>query len=333
MAAAVTMFFDLSGINEGHVANHLAIRKRPPNFYMDRCGTTLSVPIPLVVLCDASSRGFLESKRNELAPGASTIFVEKSLLDYDFVKTALPIVQSNRANETKRDRGNTPLYFLTVMMKFEAILIASQRVPHATHIIWLDIACEHIVWEGAKYLPSMIANLKPKVAVTYIHYRPSEQLAEERMKTFLLLGPCGIAATAFTVERAYVHRFFALGHSIFYLQLSRGAGHAEEQVLTYMFDRDPDLFTLTFGDYYSVICNYNGPVRDAESILRCFVHPAIRAGRKDLAREAAAALLKSYRSGLLRDLRDPWALESLCSSLQVDSCSGCSGVAEAVSRQ
>jgi hypothetical protein len=86
-------------------------------------------------------------------------------------------------------------------------------------------------------------------------------------------------------------RFYAATLSIFYEMLSKGCGHSEENVLTYCYDRYPELFTLRYGDYYSLLTNYIRTTHDIPSISTFFVQEAIRAGRPDLAASAAASIL------------------------------------------
>jgi hypothetical protein len=87
--------------------------------------------------------------------------------------------------------------------------------------------------------------------------------------------------------------------SIFYEQLSKGVGHSDEQVLTYCYNRNPELFVLGYGDYYSLITNYHYPVRDFGSIKRYFLEKALAVGKINLARNAAKKIYESYEKKLL----------------------------------
>jgi hypothetical protein len=79
--------------------------------------------------------------------------------------------------------------------------------------------------------------------------------------------------------------------SVFYEQLVKGVAHSEETVLTCCYDRTPDLFTLSYGDYNSVCTNYHRPIESYGTIKHFFIQNAIRAGRHDLATQAALAVL------------------------------------------
>jgi hypothetical protein len=87
--------------------------------------------------------------------------------------------------------------------------------------------------------------------------------------------------------------------SIFYEHLSKGVGHSDEAIFTYMYDRFPDMFTLRFGDYYSVLSNYTNIKEDYPAIRNFFINEAIRAGRMDLAKVAAQEVIFSVENNLL----------------------------------
>jgi hypothetical protein len=82
--------------------------------------------------------------------------------------------------------------------------------------------------------------------------------------------------------------------STFYEMLAKGVGHTDEQVFTYCYDRHPELFTIYFGDYYSVILNYHNTVQDWHTVKYCFIQQAKSAGREDLALLAAKSILTGY---------------------------------------
>ena len=59
------------------------------------------------------------------------------------------------------------------------------------------------------------------------------------------------------------------------------------------------MFTIVYGDYYSIIANYNYVVRDYWSIRWHFIQNALNAGRKDLAADAAKTILESQDKGVI----------------------------------
>ena len=273
----VTMFFDLTPFTD---SNH---ETRGPAFYVEHGRTVMSLKAPMVIFCDETTEPLIRTLRTH----PETVYVVKPLQSYDYFNVNYSVVQLNR----KMSRGykhadrNTPSYFLLTMFKVVALQLANRINPFgSTHVAWIDFGCNHFI-RGVDSAPTILAALKPRVAVTYIHYRSHAELSN--MAAYMEYGaPCGIAATFFTVEASYVDLFASAMFAVFYDMLAHGFGHTEETVMVYCYDRYPDMFTLTYGDYYSVITNYIKPTQDLECVRRNFIQNAQRAGRDDLATEA-----------------------------------------------
>jgi len=294
----VTMFFDLSKLKDASKST------RTQSFYEENCKATLSVKSPLIIFCDSSTRPWIESLRKSLSD-CETVYIEKHISEYDFYRMNYNIVEKNRKSDwyNNHDSRNTISYFLLCSFKTYAIMEASLVYPDATHYAWIDFGASHVVWEVKERLQLMMDNPRSKVTVTYIHYRHHDSLKDIR-KTLCNGGICGVAGTVFTVEKSFLNIFYSRFFEIFYEQLAIGVGHTDEQILLYMYDRWPELFNLSYGDYYSVVSNYHLPVRDFETIKRYFIFSAIQAGRKDLASEAAKAVVLSYNTGKINVVKD-----------------------------
>jgi hypothetical protein len=294
MSVAVTMFFNLKALPDATDA------VRPVEFYVNNGRTTLSQQVPMVILCDSHTRPWIEELRTQLAPGLNTVYVEKSLQDYEHYSLNHSIITENRrGNPNYVNSRNTPSYCLTTVLKFHAIKIAEQVFPDATHYCWIDFGCAHVVKEADVYLPKMLASPNPKVSCAYIHYRPPHEV--ESMERYLYTGnPCSLAAGIFSVEKSYVNKLFTHALSIFNEMLSKGVGHSEEAVLVYLYTRFPDMFHLYYGDYYSIASNYHYVVRDYHAIRWYFMENAIRNGRRDLAKTCAENILASIERDLFQ---------------------------------
>jgi hypothetical protein len=292
MSVAVTMFFNLKALPDATDA------VRPVEFYVNNGRTTLSQQTRMVILCDSETRPWIEEIRTRLAPGVETVYIEKSLQEYDHYKLNHSIIMENRrGNANYTESRNTSSYCITTSLKFHAIKLAEQVFPDATHYFWIDFGCAHIAKEADVYLPKMLASPNPKVSCAYIHYRPVHEV--ESMERYLHAGnPCALAATIFSVEKSYVNKLFTRALSIFNEMLSKGVGHNEEAVLAYLYTRFPDMFHLYYGDYYSTASNYNYVVRDFHPIRWYFIENAIRNGRRDLAKTCAENVLASIERGL-----------------------------------
>lgn len=292
-SVGVTMFFDLKSLPDATDS------VRPVDFYVKNGQTTLSQKCPLVILCDKATRPWIEEFRTRLAPGVETVYVERSLMDYEHYRLNHSIIKANRVgNSNYVGSRNTPSYCLTTMLKFQAIKTAHEIFPSASHYFWIDFGCAHIAKDAEVYLPKMLEKPNPKICCMYIHYRHTTDL--RRMETYLSAGnPCALAATIFSVENSLVNSFYTRGLAIFYEMLSRGVGHNEEAVLIYLYDRFPEMFHLYYGDYYSTASNYHYVCRDYPAIKAFFLRNTIHCGRLDLARACVSNILESVSGGYL----------------------------------
>ena len=300
----VTMFFNLKRFNDASTLT------RPLDFYIKNGVNTLKLKYPMVIFCDEDSVEFLKKIRDEEVDPEiiPTIYIIKSLTEYDYYIHNWNIIHDNRARSNgykNPNNRNTVSYFLMGMFKPLALQIAKQRNDFNTsHYAWIDLGCSHMTKEMDEYAPKMLDNPLPKVAVCYIHYRPHELLVD--MKTFMEHdGPCGIASTAYTVEREYVDKYYNLMFTTFNDMLFTGYGHTDETVMIYSYDRHPEIFTIFNGDYPSVFMNYHVPIADLDLISKVFVTSCIYYKRYDLAKEVMTRVKNALlQKNILNDLED-----------------------------
>ena len=294
-STAVTFYFNLKDLPDATDA------VRPQSFYMEKGKETLRLQNPMVIFCDESTYPMIKSMRDELVTDSSlTEYIIKSFTDYDFYKDQYPIIRKNREGVPCyiNDR-NTSSYFLLCMFKILAIQIAYQKNFFKTPFYnWIDFGGSHVMRDFVTAATKSLQNPNPKISMCYIHYRSRSEL-QDRLQHRIQGGYCGIAGTSFSVEADYVSRFYNGCLSIFHEMLFQGIGHADEQVFNYFYDRYPDLCTIYYGDYYSILTNYHAPVEDYPSIRHFFINEAIHKGRRDLAKSCAEKVLKAVESGAL----------------------------------
>lgn len=292
----VTMYFNLKELPD------TSKETRPIEFYLKNGRGTLQMPYPMVLFCDSVTRPLLQSLRDELVnpDEVPTIYIERPLNDYDFYKMNWSVITENRKKSTYyKNAGdrNTVSYLLVCMFKIIAIQTASQRNDFGSyHYFWMDFGCSHVakndMYESAI---KMLEKPNPKVSVLYINYRGKQELQD--MENVVNRGTCGMAGTVFSAQKEYITPFCSYMWSTFYEMVARGVGHTDEQVFTYCYDRQPQLFTIYFGDYYSVIRNYHHVCQDWHTIKYCFIQKAQLCGRNDLAQAAVKAILDGYDKG------------------------------------
>lgn len=291
----VSFYFNLTKLPDATEAG------RPQSFYMEKGVETLKLENPMVLFCDADTYPLLKATRDREVPDERlTHYIVQSLTDYDFYKDHWPIIRKNREGvECYRNDRNTASYFLTSMFKIHALRIAHQKNYFATPFYtWLDFGGSHVMRSFGPAARRILADPRPKISLCYIHYRSHDEL-RRRLETKAQGGYCGIAAGSLTVEASYISRFYNGCMSVFHEQLLQGIGHGEEQVLTSFYDRWPELCTLYYGDYYSILTNYHVPVEDYPSIRHFFINEAVAKGRAALAADCARSVLDAVGKGWL----------------------------------
>ena len=298
----VTFYFNLKNLRDATPS------VRTQEFYMEKGRATLKLAYPMVIFCDEKTYGFIKEIRDqEVHDKTLTKYVVKNLTEYDFYKENWDIIQANRKhfaycyNESNR---NTSSYFLTCMFKVQALYIAKQRNYFDTpYYAWIDFGGSHILRNFDEASRKMVENPNPKISLCYIHYRGKEELSDMRL-FYANGGHCCVAATAFTVQKEYINRFYNGIFSIFHETLFHEVGHSDEQTFAYYYDRYPDTCNIYYGDYYSILTNYHGITGDIGSIRHYFIEQALNKGRPDLAKECAQKVIQSVEEGKLQIGKD-----------------------------
>jgi hypothetical protein len=286
----ITMFFNIKKLKDS------SEQTRPIEFYVDHGKHVLKLQYPMVIFCDEDTYEILKSARDsEVDPTIiPTEYIIKSINEYEYYTTSWNIINENRISLGKpEDKRNTVSYFLMGMFKpFAFNYVHQQNFFNTEYYAWIDLGCNHIVRKLVEYAPLMLDKPNKKVSVCYIHYRGHNELSN--MKNFMKYGgPCGIASTAYTIESNYVSRFYTSMFSIFYEKLYNAVGHTDETVMTYCYDRYPEIFDIYNGDYYSVFTNYHQPIEDLQNIYMYFIINAIENGKNELAKTAARKIVDS----------------------------------------
>jgi len=291
----ITMFFNLKKLKDA------SLQTRPLEFYIENGRETLKLKYNMIIFCDESTYDFLKKIRDEEVDSniIKTKYYIKNISDYEYYQNNWNTINNNRlkSNGYKNpDDRNTVSYFLMGMFKPLAFLIAKQEnYFNSTHYAWIDLGCNHIVRKLSEYAPKMLDNPNDKISVCYIHYRSEYEIKD--MKSYMEFGGnCGIASTAYTVHSDYIERYYTSMFSIFYEMLFTGYGHTDETVMVYCHQRYPELFTIYYGDYYSIFTNYHEPLEDYDSIKNFYILSCLEKNRKDLALFCVESILKSYKN-------------------------------------
>ena len=283
----VTFFFNLKDLSDS------TDETRPLEFYLEKGKPTLQINAPMYIFCDKTTRSHLEELRNSLAKDAKTVYIEKSISEYDhynFIKDSLIKTYGNR------NRRVTRSYFLTMTFKMVALLIASQRDDFKTpYFCWLDLGCSHVAptnFQNA--IEQILQNPNTGVSVCSIHYHGAKEL--EDTTEYCINGKCGLAGTLLTADKIHITKLYPRYMRILYEHVEKSIWYSDEQILTYCYYRHPEIFNIYYGDYSSVLLNYHDINADWESIDQFLIKEAMKVGDFTEAKQIAEKVKMSIDS-------------------------------------
>ncbi len=292
----VTMFFNMKKLKDA------SNQTRPIDFYIKNGTEILKLDYPMYIFCDEDTKDFIMEIRNQYVKD-KTVLVVKNLVEYDYYKQNYDIIKENRdkSNGYKDPNNrNTVSYFLMGMFKPYALKYVKEENKFNTdYFAWIDLGCNHICRNIQDNVSNMLNNPNPKVSCCYIHYRSHDEIQD--MRQYMEFGgKCGIASTAYTVQKEYVNRYYNSMFSIFYEMLYKGYGHTDETVMTYCYDRYPNIFDIYYGDYYSIFSNYKYITDDYYSVKNFYIEECKKKERDDLVKLCAIKLIKSINENKLK---------------------------------
>jgi hypothetical protein len=250
--------------------------KRPASHYIENARATMAVEQNLVVFCNKENMELLEPLRPSHLK-EKTKYIIVNFGDFDIVKTCRQIIQNNRVkNPYYFDPRVTASYYLLCMLRYIMVQRVIDENPFkSTHFCWINICIERMGWQNVATLNEALAQNRDKFSTCWIDYQP-EQLVNNLSKYFEY-GRCGMCSGFFTGRGDYFTKFNTEILNAFHMCLKEGYGHADEQLYSIVYFKNPDIFEPYYGDYTEMITNYvevrvraTEPVRNL--ITRAFQH-------------------------------------------------------------
>lgn len=270
---------------------------RDSDFYMSHATSTLSAPCTMVIFCNSACRAQIQEIRTSQRPEHITHLVEMDMLADPESQAIASIITSSRESKKHIYTGsrNTAQYMTVQAFKWKAILLASRIVTEASHYIWVDFAGGHVIRDLSAHLPTIVTHPRPKIAMCCIRYQPPLATEHPDFTAHCYMLPC-FAAGLFSVQASMVSEFYANCQSIFFEQLAQGTLHTEQMVFAVLYNRNPDLFSVYFGDYHSMASNYilgNYDYADIITTIGECIEPAIAANNPTFALLASRSVLQA----------------------------------------
>jgi hypothetical protein len=268
----VTAYFDLTKEPDASVE----INNRPMSHYLSTANSTMCVEQNLVIFCEENTKIILDSLR-PLHLKHKTKYIICGFNDFELVVKNRKIIARNRMNKPYHfDNRNTPSYYLFCMLRYVMIdQIIDENPFNSTHFAWINICIERMGWKNVANLNNALSLNRDKFSTCYIDYQPKELV--QNYQEYFKYGRCGMCSGFFTGRSDYFKQFNKLMIESFYECLNQGYGHADEQLYSIVYFKNPSIFELYYGDYQQMITNYISVIDNIESpiiniIRNAFIH-------------------------------------------------------------
>ncbi len=247
----VTAYFDLTKREDA--SNE--IKQRDSTHYLNNANSTMAIPFQLVVYCEEKNIEQLKKIR----PIHLQDKTEYRIIDFDnipLVKKYYQIIKENRIkNQYQFDARNTASYYLLCMVRYWIMLQEIDHNDGTTHYSWINICIERMGFQNLMHINDIVSTNRDKFSTCYIDYQPKQLV--NNYKEYYRYGRCSMCSGFFTGNRYYMTQFCNKILNIFDEVTNAGYGHADEQLYSIVYFRNPEIFEFYLGDYSEMIANYS----------------------------------------------------------------------------
>jgi hypothetical protein len=262
----VTAYFDLTRFDDATAE----IKERNVDHYFSNARSTMALPYNLVVYCEQQHLEKLSSMR----PAYLRNRVQYHVVDFDelyfrkdhsteenkdpgfnFAKYR-EVIKANRKIRPTVDNRNTPSYYLLCMARYVMMKrTIDENLFSSTHFGWINMCIERMGYSNLVHLDEALGVHRNKFSTCYIDYIP-EQVINNLGEYFRSGGRCSMCSGFFTGNEYYMWTVADLIENQFIEYLRAGYGHADEQLYSPVYFKNPNLFQQYYGDYQQMITNY-----------------------------------------------------------------------------
>lgn len=255
----VTAYFDLTQNDD------MNLSVRPKIYYMNSSQATLSCPYNLVVYCDQGSLqqikklrpSYLESKTQYIVLNFDELkFTGHSgYEDVNFQTYRNRVTQNRKEKPYQFDPRNNSSYYLFCMSRYLLLKRTIDNNPfNSTHFAWINICIERMGFKNLIHLDEALSLHRNKFSTLYIDYLPRSFV--EKTHEYFRQGYCSMCSGFFTGNSKYMYQTCHAIEGQFLEYLEQGYGHADEQLYSPVYFKNPKLFEHYYGDYGEMIINY-----------------------------------------------------------------------------
>ena len=274
--------------------------------YLERASKmTLKISNPLVIFCEPHTYPKIKAERDKY--GYLTHYIIKRFNEMEFY-SYLPQIIENRKTHPRADSRNIPEYQIATCSKFTMIRDAiNKNIFGSLYYAWIDFSLAESKFTNIDILRTVsnniISNKLEKIKMCFINYTPKNETLDLQ-KYYNLHGRGGISGGFYSGSSDKLLKFAELCITFFKNNVSRGYGHADEQIYlqVYFANESKDLFNFYFGDYQYVISNFIEVNTESKHIiLNVFLPNVIKDKHilesNILAKNAVMFLINGYKKG------------------------------------
>lgn len=295
----VTAYFNLTKCPDASEE----INKRDIHYYINHAMSTLSLPYNLIIYCDPESYyqiyklrpNFLKDKTKYIICELDDFKFKKQdeYLDKCFAQYRGQIIQNRENNPYIFDNRNTASYYLFCMSRYAMLKETIKTNPfNSTHFAWINFCIERMGYKNVLRLDEALAVKRDRFSTCYIDYIP-ENLVNNTAEYFKW-GRCSMCSGFFTGNSEYMYKVCDLIENQFLYYMEQGYGHADEQLYSPVYFKNPELFEHYYGDYLQMVTNYKYIYDAPEPPINNFIQNSFQYKNLKKCIEACEFVLKSH---------------------------------------
>jgi GT2 family glycosyltransferase len=239
--------------------------RRPIEFYLGHGALVLDQPLPLVAFVDAELAEHVAKARHERGLADRTRVVVRpleSLPRFGLLRwvATFPTFENSCAIK------DSPLHQLVEWAKLDLLEEVMAGDPFDTeHFAWIDFGLGHVARAPERFpAPSR------RVAVLQMRAVAEREVLDRR--EFLRHERGRVAAGFFRGDREHLERLVDAFRAELASVLDEGFRPNEQMLLAYLTARRPELFDFYYGDYASILTNWDRVRGDLDTVLLDLAH-------------------------------------------------------------
>lgn len=277
----------VSGLWDLERREHLG--RRTVEEYRALAAPVLDLDAQLVVFADPELVDWLAEERRRRGLAQRTRVIARSL--EDLPHHGLGQATADLPTYRNDEKTGTWTYNVLQWSKLSLVVEVAHDDPSTDHFAWIDLGLSHVAVEPLSF-PG------PSDDVAVLQMRPVAPRELTDAAEFYSYERGRIAAGLIRADRAHFEELAAAFDAELVRALGLGVRPNEQMVLAALTVRRPELFSYYYGDYSSVLCNWDA-IRDGVDVALMHVEHCRAWGLREQGAAVSQALLDSLAEGHL----------------------------------